>query len=655
MKVKEKKWIRFRIYIVGFFFIAGLGIVLARAYQLQIIEKDKLTSIARSGYRKVIKLPPKRGTIKDREGHELAISIEVGSIYAHPKLVKQKKYTAGKLSQILQLNRDKITRSLESKRTFVWVKRKRSPEKIKQVQALKLEGVGSTTETRRYYPGKEIAAHIIGFSGQDNQGLEGLEKKYDKILKGPQSTLIQMQDALRRPFFISMQAPDGKNMENIVLTIDKSIQYKAQQALKWAVEKSRARSGHCIIMNPETGEILAMAVVPQFNPNIFQKYRPFQWRNRTITDCYEPGSTIKAFLLAAALDQGTVSPGTRFFCENGEYQFAKHIIHDTKKHGSMSVSDIIVLSSNIGAVKIGQKLGYKKFHGYLANFGFGSKTGIDLIGERRGFIRPVKKSRNIDRATIFFGQGMTASSIQLVTAMGAIANGGKLMRPFVVKKVTDQYGQVIKETRPQVVRRIISAGIAKKVTKILEGVVSRKGTAPLAAIAGYAAAGKTGTSQKVDPRTKKYSKDKYVAIFVGFVPVDKPGLVILVAIDEPKGNIYGGLVAGPVFKEVGAWALNHLRINPQVRHAEAGKKSGENHVKYIEPSEFDSQQDAVKNVSGLLPDFRGKNMRDVLTNARAMGLKVVLEGSGFAVKQEPRPGSSLDNLKIVKVNFRPPM
>ncbi len=652
MKVKEKKWIRFRIYIVAIFFTLGLGTIFARAYQLQVLERDKLASIAQAGYRGTIKLPPKRGTIYDREGHELAVSVEVGSIYAHPRLVKSKTHTARELSRVLNVSKSRILRLIKSRRPFVWIKRKVSPEKAAQVKAKELKGVGFTTETRRYYPGREIAAHLIGFAGEDNKGLEGLEKKYDGILKGPQYTLVQMQDALGRPFFVSRPTSNkGEEMLNLILTVDKNIQYMAQQALKSAIKKAKAKSGHCLILNPQTGEILAMAVVPLFNPNIFWKHKPHQWRNRTLTDTYEPGSTIKAFLLAAALEKGVVSPETEFYCEQGKFQVANHTIHDTKKHGPLSVSDIVVLSSNIGAVKIGQKLGYDKFTEYLKKFGFSQKTEIDLIGERSGFVRPAHNAREIDQATIFFGQGMTATSIQLAAAMGAIANGGRLMRPFVVKKVTDQNGRVVKETRPQMVRRVVSAETARAVVRVLEGVVSDHGTGPLAAISGYRVAGKTGTSQKVDPRTKRYSDENYVAIFVGFMPADKPELVMLVMIDEPRGKRYGGLVAGPVFREVGSRALNHLRINPRLRLVKRQVKPERPHVK---PAKFDLEPEERAPSDGLLPDFSGQSMRQVLSEGRALGLNVVLEGTGLAVRQTPGPGVPLQKTTSVKVRFSPP-
>lgn len=653
MKVKEKKWIRFRIYLVAFFFLAGLGIMLVRAYQLQVLERGKLSSIAQAGYRVVIKLPPKRGTIYDREGHELAVSVEVGSVYAHPKLVTKKRYAARLLSKVLHVRQSGIYRLLKSERSFVWIERKIAPEKVRQVRALGLEGIGFTKESRRFYPGREIAGHLIGFAGEDNQGLEGLERKYDSLLKGPQNSLILMRDALGRPFFMSRPSSQRDRMCDLVLTIDKDIQYKAQQALDAVVKETRAKSGQAVMVNPETGEVLAMAVVPNFNPNVFGNYRPSDWRNRSITDCYEPGSVIKAFLLAAALDSHVVLPNTMFDCENGQFVVANHVIHDTKKHGPLSVSDIIVYSSNIGAVKIGSKVGYERFTGYLRRFGFGEETGIDLLGERTGYIRPSDNAKELDKATIYFGQGMTASSLQLAMAMGAIANGGKLMRPFVVAAVKDQAGQIIKKTRPQMVGRAISQETARKVAGILEGVVSAKGTAPRAAIMGYRVAGKTGTSQKVDPRTKKYSDRHYVSIFAGFVPVSRPRLVMVIAVDEPQGKTYGGLVAGPVFSELGAWTLNRLHISPEVRVVHAGEEAEEEGV-HVRSLPRLLENDEVPTGKGGLPDFAGQSMREVMKSGSALGLKLRFEGTGLAVNQHPAPGSLLKGLKSVKVFFRPP-
>jgi cell division protein FtsI (penicillin-binding protein 3) len=654
MKVNEKKWIRFRVYLVAAFFLLGMGTLLARAYQLQVLNRDRLAFIAHEGYVGTIKLPPKRGTIYERDGNELALSIEVGSVYAHPRQIEDKNNTAKQLSRVLGERRQKILNLIKSNRSFVWIKRRIESGQAKQVSALELKGVGTTTETKRYYPGKEIAAHLIGFAGNENQGLEGIERKYEKLLIGSQYSLIQMRDALGRRFSISRPIPSGHEMRGLVLTIDKDIQYKAQQALQRAVKKSKARAGHCLVVNPETGEILAMAVVPEFNPNIFSQYRPYQWRNRTITDCYEPGSTMKAFLLAACLEEAVVTPYTNFDCEHGKYKIGSRTIHDTHKYGVMTVSDIIVHSSNIGAIKIGGKLGYERLYEYTEKFGFGRKTGINLLGERKGFVRSPKKAGQIDRATVCFGQGMTTTSLQLVMAMAAIANGGKLMRPYVVKAIVDESGRVIKETYPKIVRRVISPRAAKKVAGILEGVVSEEGTGPQAAIKGFKVAGKTGTAQKVDPKTGTYSSTKDVATFVGFAPADHPKLAILVMIDEPKGISYGGVVAAPVFSEVGLWSLNHLRVNPQTELVDKGTDIEQNTDKLSNPGPLKAKQPPVKVEAGFLPDFSGLGMREVLKKGRSLGLKVVLKGTGLAVRQEPGPGAPLRQISSIRVSFSPP-
>ena len=662
MKVEEKKWIRIRVYVVALFFMLGLGTILARAYQLQVVEDDYLKGIADKGIFATITLPPDRGFVYDREGNELAVSIQVGSVFAHPSQIKEKRKTAVKLSKILREPTDSILQKLRRKRSFVWIKRRISPAVTAEVSRLNLIGVGITTESRRYYPEREIAAHLMGFSGTDNQGLEGLERKYDRYLTGAQHKLVCMEDAFGRPFAINKPTPPEKAgvVHHLTLTIDKEIQYKAQQALHSAVTQTKAKGGHCVVVDPKTGEILAMAVVPQFNPNIFSKFRPDTWRNRAVTDCFEPGSTMKAFLLSAALEEGVVSPLTEFFCEEGKFKVGGRVVHDTHEYETLTVADIVVRSSNIGAIKIGQKLGYERFCRYLKKFGFSEKTGVDLLGERAGFIRTTKHARTIDQANLYFGQGMSTTSLQLVMAMAAIANGGQLMRPYVVKEIVDDAGHQVEETTPQVVRRVISSKTAKTVASILTGVVGEEGTAPKAAIKGFGVAGKTGTAQKIDPRTKAYSKQKYVATFVGFTPVEDPKLVILVVVDEPKGIAYGGLVAAPVFQKVGSWALNHLRAAPRPGLL-AGGDAGQVDQASVSPKSAQPIAVApqVKRIAqelrqGVLPDFTRMGMRQVLKKGRDLGLKVCLKGSGLAVAQQPEPGCSLSQVDSVEIHFRPP-
>jgi cell division protein FtsI (penicillin-binding protein 3) len=658
MKTSDKKWIRVRIYLVAIFFVIGLGANMLRAYRLQVIDRDKLNELALSGYKAVVKLPPKRGTIYDRDNHILADSVEVGSVYANPRQIENKKITAGHLALSLDESSKDILKLLEKDSPFVWVKRRVSPEKINQIKSFGLKGIGFTTETRRFYPGKDIAGHLLGFAGNDNQGLEGIEKYYDGVLKGPNETLIQMRDAVGRPFYISEPEADGQDMKNLVLTIDRDIQYKAQEALEAQVKKSNAKSGQCIVMNPDTGEILAMAIAPSFNPNIFNEFNSADWRNRIITDCYEPGSTFKAFLLSAALEKNLITPNTNFYCENGEYYIGGHTIHDTHKYETLSTSDIVVLSSNIGAIKIGQKLGYEYYYEYLKNFGFGVKTGIDLRGERNGSLRSPQAAREVDKANAFFGHGLSVTSLQLATAMSSIANGGKLMRPYLVKEITDQSGNVVKSNQPVMVRRVLSEDTTRDVKRVLEGVVSEKGTAEKAAITGFRVAGKTGTSQKIDEKTGTYSHQNYVSIFVGFVPVDDPKLVILVMVDEPKGSTYGGLVAGPVFSEVGKWALNNMHVQPDVQVASSDIK--QETVFDEEPARQSNvvrkpiiEETADMESPGGVPDFNGQTIRQVLKKGKSLGLDVIVDGTGTAVMQSPSAGTPLEGITSINVTFKP--
>lgn len=658
MKINEKKWIRFRIYCVAAMLFLCLFIVLGRAYQLQVLQRDRLGALARAGYRGVVKLPPKRGTIYDRDGHELAISVQVGSVYAHPHQVKDKRKTAQRLSHPLGESERTLLSLLESERPFVWLKRQIDPDSARGVEAMAIEGLGVTSETRRFYPGKDTASHLVGFVSGDNEGLEGLERKYDALLRGPQDSLIQMRDALGRSFSVSRPIPYAKGLHDLVLTIDKAIQYKAEKVLKAAMDKTRAKSGQCLTLDPATGEILAWAVVPAFNPNVFSKYRPEVWRNRIVTDCYEPGSTIKAFLLAAALEEGAVRPSKLYDCEQGRYAFGGRIIHDTHKYGLLSVAEIITKSSNIGAVKMGQSLGYETFGRYLKRFGFGTATGIDVPGERAGFVRVEKKARPIEQATMFFGQGMTVTSLQLAMAMGAIANGGNLMKPQLVKAVFDHAGRVVKKSEPEVLHRVISESTARQVAAILEGVVEKEGTAPEAAIPGFRVAGKTGTGQKVDPATRTYSRTKYTASFVGFVPADRPRLVILVVLDEPRTGHYGGIIAAPVFREVGSWSLNAIRVNPTPVVAEQNEKSGsrEEAGRVLSDEEGGAMRElqvSLRAEAGILPDFRGLTMREVVAEVRSLGLDLNLEGTGLAFQQNPKAGVPLKGVALVKVSFRP--
>jgi len=659
MRIKDKKWIRIRIYITGICFFLVFCLIFLRAYQLQILKGSQLSSLAKKGYTGKLTLISQRGTIFDRNGKELALSIEVDSLYCYPEKVQNKKTAATRLARALDLNKRDVLKKLHSSRSFVWIKRKVTPEEINSVKELSIIGVDFTKESRRYYPCVETGAHIIGFASQDNKGLEGIELQYNRYLEGQEARFSRIHDAFGRPLIFDGPRIEKQDPFNLILTVDKDISYKAQKALREAVRKSRARSGVCIVMRPQTGEILAMAVVPEFNPNIFWQYQPYEWRNRAITDCFEPGSTQKTFLLAGALEEGVISPETVLNCENGEYAIGSFIIHDSKPFEMLKVREIIKFSSNIGAIKIGQRLGAERFDYYLKRFGFGEKTGIDFPGERKGILRPIRNMSLVGKNTLYFGQGISVSPLQLAMAFGAIANGGHLMRPYLVKSIVDQSGKAIRDFYPFIVRDVISPDTAGKVRGVLEGVVRKDGTAPKAAIKKYSVAGKTGTAQKVDPMKKTYSNKKFVAIFGGFTPSDSPALVILVALDEPKGIPYGGIVAAPVFSDVGYWTLTHLNVAPSfppaTRLPDVGQGWRAGQQDFSHPIERKENTVVLRHdFPGSIPNLIGLGVRDVLKKAKQLGLRVVIKGSGMVVKQVPEPGTPLKRDRVLTVIFRPP-
>ncbi|MEK6691916.1 MAG: penicillin-binding protein 2, partial [Nitrospirota bacterium] len=397
--------------------------------------------------------------------------------------------------------------------------------------------------------------------GMDNKGLEGVELAYEGDMKGEEGWLVLGRDALGRDIF-----PSNNNYKSpssgrdLYLTIDEVIQYITEKELVNGVERWRAKSAIAIVMNPRTGEILAMGVRPEFNPNIIGNYKPYDWRNRAITDLYEPGSTFKVISAAAALEEGVARVGDLFDCSRGEIEVGGKVMRDAHRHGVLSFTEVIQKSSNIGAIQIGMKLGKERFYKYIKAFGFGEKTGIDLPGESPGKVRVPKEWSGTSIGAVSIGQEIAVSPLQILAAFSAIANDGNLMKPYIVSEVRDNEGRVIKSFTPQVVRKVISENTSKRLTEILKTVVEEGGTATKAAIQGNLVAGKTGTAQKTDPETGSYSNERYVSSFVGYLPAEDPKISIIVVVDEPKGAIYGGSVAAPIFKEIAEQVLTYLKI-----------------------------------------------------------------------------------------------
>jgi cell division protein FtsI (penicillin-binding protein 3) len=463
----------------------------------------------------------------------------------------------------LKLKQTPLREKLCSGKTFVWIKRQTDPAEVSAVEALKLDGIDFRTESRRFYPLKGLAAQVVGFCGMDGRGLEGLEFYYDAYLQGRETRRTVLKDALGRGFTEKDPSSAGKPGYNVTLNIDKNVQYISEQALSEGVRTFRAKASTAIVIVPRTGAILAMAHVPSFNPNAFGQYERRLWRNRAITDSFEPGSTLKILLAAAALESGMCTPNSEFYCEEGAYRIGRNVVHDVHPHETLTLQDILKYSSNIGAAKVGQKLGPAYIHRKLREFGLGAKLDIDCPAETSGSLLPVGGWAEIDAVAVCFGQGVSLSALQLAVAVSAVANRGLLMKPYLVQKITDIQGRTIRSFQPTLLRRVISPENARRLTRMMTRTVEEGGTGVQAALQGYEVAGKTGTAQKADPAGGGYSKDKYIASFVGFVPAENPEVVVLVMIDEPCEKHYGGVVAAPVFRRIVRETLRYLKIPPE--------------------------------------------------------------------------------------------
>ncbi|MFQ5672088.1 MAG: peptidoglycan D,D-transpeptidase FtsI family protein [Nitrospinales bacterium] len=558
---KSRRNFRSRLMLVysllSLFAVALFGKLL----YLQIFQHEELLAQSEKQYARTVKIFYGRGKIFDRNLNELAANLEVESVYANPQEIPDKAYVASKLATTLKMSRDNVLRKLFSKKNFVWIKRKCDLQETEKLGKLHLAGVGFITEHKRFYPKRELAASVIGFVGVDNQGLAGAEHFYDSILKGGVSREVIKKDARGKSIrIVGKQHEPSSQRADVVLTIDETIQFITEYQLVKQVRRYRAKAGIAVVMNPNTGEIYAMAGVPRYNPNDFSAYPAPSWKNPIIANSYEPGSIFKPFVAAAAIETGVARPNDIFFCENGVYTVGNKRIREADNHkfGWLSMRNIIIKSSNIGTIKVAEKLGKYRLYEFIRKFGFGDKAGIKLPGETAGQLRHVSKWSKLSLASISFGQEIGVTPIQMVTALSAIANGGNLMRPYLTKSIR-QNGVVTQSFKPLVIKRVISGNTSRQIVEILKGAV-KFGTGARAALPGYEVAGKTGTAQTFDPRTKAYSKSEFISSFAGFVPADAPELAILVMIDGPKNVYWGSIVAAPVFREIAKQALRYLNV-----------------------------------------------------------------------------------------------
>ncbi len=554
------------LYIVIFVIIS---LIIYQIVQLTCFHQPSLLKLARRQHYLTIDTPPLRGPITDRNGNEFVTNLKIPSIYAVPRSVRDEDVASlsRDVAKILKLDPSWVKDRLSRDKSFVWLKRRVTFDESEKIKKLERPELGILEEYKRFYPQGAMLAHVLGFSTVDNQGVEGLERTMDGDLRGKPGVRITQRDAKGREIkafeIKSMPVIDGNR---VVLTIDQHLQYLTEKSLEQAFKTWKAKGAWAIVMDPKTGEILAMANQPGFDPNHYAKVGPDAKRNRAITDMYEPGSVFKIVAASGGLNEGTVTPETVINCENGKWNYGIKVLHDVHPYGMLPMSEVIVKSSNIGTVKIALKMGAEKFQNYVQGFGFGKTTGIDLSGEAPGYTRPPSQWSKTSPYNIPMGQEVMVTALQMVTAMSVIANGGNLVRPYLVSKVEDPAGVVLKEKKPVIKHRVIRPETSATMREILTQVVER-GTGTKAKIPDVLVGGKTGTAQKILPGGKGYSHSAFMSSFVGFAPADDPRYAMVVVLDEAHPMYYGGVVAAPVFKDVMSAAL--LTQGAQPHHESA--------------------------------------------------------------------------------------
>ncbi|MCZ6778316.1 MAG: penicillin-binding protein 2 [Acidobacteria bacterium] len=552
---------RYRLGVVVLGLIALHAAVLWRLVDLQILRADEMQQIVQRQHERVLELDPIRGDIYDRNGKELALSRDVYSIYANPSQVKSANRTARQLARLLQVNEAKLRKRLKKDGYFVWIKRKISESEKTEIEKLQLPGVKFIEESQRAYPNGELASHVLGYVGIDNAGLAGIEYSHDNVIRGEPGLVRTYQNGYGEGIRTRTEKrPTGGAA--LVLTIDRVLQHLAERELVAAVKKSHAKSGSVVILNPANGAVLAMANVPTYDPNRFQRYSQSSWRNRAVADAFEPGSTFKMFVAATALEERVARPTDLIDCQNGAVRVGRRKVRDHKPFGELTFSQVLELSSNVGIIKISSRLDAPRLFESLAAFGFGARTGVGLPGENSGILRSPAAWSALSQAMISMGQEVSVTPLQLAAATATLANGGVYHHPYIVQRVIGRDGRVLRVAKGSPGRRVISPATAETLQRILSGVVLR-GTGRLASVPGYTVAGKTGTAQKIDS-TGRYSPDDFVASFVGWVPLESPALTILVVIDSPRGNYHGGAIAAPVFSRIAQPALQYLRVQPSL-------------------------------------------------------------------------------------------
>lgn len=650
-------------------------VVLMRLVRLQVVRHGELLDKALRQQQHVVNIVPRRGVIYDRQHRELAISVDVDSLAAWGSQIKDPHAVAEVIAPVLQMSPNEIELKILSTRGFVWIKRKLDKPEADAIRALNIKGFEFVKESKRLYPNRELAAQVLGYVGLDNEGLGGVEYLYDNKIKGAPSHFFVQVDARRHRY--ARKESIRSNGDDAILTIDENIQYIAQKALDAAMQQTQAEGGTAIVMNPHTGEILALANAPDFNPNRYKRSDPETWKNRAVQSIYEPGSTFKIITVAAALEEGLTTPEEVIDCQMGAILLAGHTIHDHERLGALTVSQIIEKSSGVGAIKLGLRLGEERFYRYIRAFGFGSLTGVDLPGEAKGIVRDPNQWSKISVGAISMGQEVGVTPLQILRAVSIIANDGVAVRPFVTTAILDPNKRLVRANSPQF-SRVISARTAVTMKRILEGVVLR-GTGQKAKLDGYTAAGKTGTAQKTDPQTGRYYQNKYVASFAGFTPVNNPELAIIVVLDSPVGYLHqGGQVAAPAWKEIAEQTLRYLNVPPELPLMNVVKKGSppvpNEAMADFEPNDWlgagatnetpvlmasanyflqprsdsknsgepriqDEKTFRATSTAVVVPSLLGRSLREAAGECQRAGVELLVEGSGFVVSQEPSAGA----------------
>lgn len=684
---------------ISFIFIISallLGLLVVRTAWIQFVMGDELQAKAIDSRLRNIDIKAKRGIIYDRNGSPLAISVSAESVYAVPSQVRRSERVdeiAGALAEVLELDKEDVKNKLNKKVAFEWIKRRVPEEKIQKLKELELPGINFVEENQRYYPKGNLAAHILGFAGIDNQGLNGIELSYDKELRGVSGKIMIEYDAGGREIPNAMhQYIPPTDGHSLYLTIDETIQYIVEREIDQVMKVKQAKRATILVLDVKTGEILALANRPVFDPNNYADYDQGTWRNFAISDAYEPGSTFKPVVAAGAIEENIVKSDDRFY-DPGYIKVGKETIRcwTRNPHGSQSFTEGVQNSCNPVFVTVGLRMGMDNYYKYLTGFGFGAKTGIDLPGEATGILVPRARAKEIDLATMSIGQANAVTPIQLVRSIAAIANDGWLMKPQLVKEIRDSEGNLIKKIEPEPVRQVVSQRTSQEVRSILETVVS-EGTGSRAYIEGYKVAGKTGTAQKILPGGG-YSTSEYIASFIGFAPADNPRIAVLVVVDSPQGVYYGGQVAGPVFRNVILDTLRYLQVPPELAvegetkeekiftpdvknkiTGEALKElknlgleakiegEGETIVTQLPPAGTEvykgstvvlyTQDEGAEQV--IVPDLKGRTIKESSKILADLGLGMAPQGSGLAVLQEPIPGTKVDKGTVIKVKFMSP-